>query len=56
MTKLGRWLAACGLWLLYGGMVGIVVATCSPKFSTGFFAVTASLLFAVLISVLFKLK
>lgn len=56
MTKLGRWIAAIGLWLLYGACVGLVLAACSPKLATGIFAATAAFLYAVLIAVIFKLK
>jgi len=56
MTTLGKWIAALGLWLLFGGLLGLIYAAAQPKTATALFGGLAALCYAILITVLFKLK
>ncbi len=56
MTTLARWLAAVILWLVYGLMVGLILAWGDPqhlKTTTALFAILGAVSYAALITLLF---
>lgn len=51
-----QWLLAIVLWLAYGSVIGISLAATGPRTAAIIFAVTGSIAYAALITLLLKLK